>query len=58
VFAAGSPTVRGDSAEVVVKGIWLTDSAKQPVHDGLFSVTLVRTAEGWRPVASRTLNIS
>jgi hypothetical protein len=58
VFAAGSPTVRGDSAEVVVKGIWLTDSAKQPVHDGVFSVTLVRTAEGWRPVASRTLNIS
>jgi hypothetical protein len=58
VFAAGNPTVRGDSAEVVVKGIWLTDSAKQPVHDGVFSVTLVRTAEGWRPVASRTLNIS
>lgn len=58
VFAAGAPVVRGDSAEVVVKGLWLTDSAKQPVHDGVFAVTLVRTAHGWCPVASRTLNIS
>ncbi len=58
IFAAGRPVLRGDYAEVVVKGLWLTPSTRQPVHDGVFSVTLVRTAEGWRPVATRTLSIS
>lgn len=59
VFASSDPVVCGDSAEVVVKAMWVGDLAKQPVQDGIFRVTLQRDATlGWRAVATRTLRIS
>ncbi|HEU0016333.1 MAG TPA: hypothetical protein VFQ45_21820 [Longimicrobium sp.] len=58
VFAAGDAVLRGDTADVLVKVLWLSESAKQPVHDGVFRVTLVRESCGWRVAETRTLNIS
>jgi hypothetical protein len=59
VFASGDPLLGGDSAQVVVKAMWMGDLAKQPVQDGIFLVSLQRDPSGgWRVVATRTLRIS
>ena len=58
LFATSEPVIRADSAEVVVKAMWLSDLAKQPVQDGVFLVTLRRGPAGWTAVATRTLQIS
>jgi hypothetical protein len=58
VFATSSPAIHADSAEVVVKAVWLGSLRKQPVQDGTFRVTLRRESSGWKAVATRTLQIS
>lgn len=58
VFAASDPTVRGDSAEVVVKALWMGNLAKQPVQEGVFRITLLREGTCWRAATTETLIIS
>ncbi|WP_420129900.1 hypothetical protein [Longimicrobium sp.] len=59
VFASSDPLLGGDTAQVVVKAMWMGDLAKQPVQDGIFLLSLQRdSSQGWRVVATRTLRIS
>jgi hypothetical protein len=58
VFATTAPTVGGDSAQVVVKALWMANLAKQPVQEGVFRLTLRREPDGWRVVRTETLLIS
>ncbi|HEV3050936.1 MAG TPA: hypothetical protein VGX50_11525 [Longimicrobium sp.] len=58
VFAASAPAVARDSAQVIVKALWLSDLVKQPVHEGVFRLTLLHGPGGWRVVRTETLMIS
>jgi|GEM_PF-3132738 len=58
IFATNTPVLCGDSAEVVVKAMWLGDLRKQPVQEGIFLVTLRREPGGWRAVTTRTIRIT
>ena len=58
VFATSDPTVHGDSAEVVVKALWMGNLAKQPVQEGIFRITLRRVDTCWRVATTETLVIS
>jgi hypothetical protein len=58
VFATSEPAVRGNSAEVVVKALWMSNLAKQPVQEGVFRITLLREGTGWRAATTETLIIS
>ena len=58
VFAASEPAVARDSAQVIVKALWLSDLVKQPVQEGVFRLTLQRDPDGWRVVRTETLMIS
>lgn len=58
MFATSDPVAVGDSAQVIVKAMWLGNLAKQPVQDGVFLVTLRQRGGRWEAVTSRTLVIS
>jgi hypothetical protein len=58
VFAAGAPVVVGDSAQVMVKALWMGNLAKQPVQAGVFRINLRREGEGWRIARAETVFIS
>jgi hypothetical protein len=58
VFAASEPWVARDSAQVIVKALWMADLVKQPVQEGVFRLTLQRNPGGWRVVRTETLMIS
>lgn len=58
VLASSNPMIHADSAEVLVKAIWLGTLAKAPVQDGVFRITLQRDGSGWKAVATRALQIS
>lgn len=58
IFATSAPTFEGDTARVVVKALWMSDLAKQPVQEGVFRLTLSRQPGGWRVVRTETLFIS
>ncbi len=58
VFATSEPAVRGGSAEVVVRALWMSNLAKQPVQEGVFRITLLREGTGWRAATTETLTIS
>jgi hypothetical protein len=58
VFATTAPTRGGDTAQVVVKAIWMSNLVKQPVQEGVFRLTLLREPGGWRVVGAETLMIS
>jgi hypothetical protein len=58
VFAASEPVMQGDSAEVVVTALWVSNLAKQPVQSGTFRITLRRQSGAWRAARTETLVIS
>ncbi|HEX8391871.1 MAG TPA: hypothetical protein VF665_05865 [Longimicrobium sp.] len=58
VFATGDPVASGESVQVIVKAMWLSNLVKQPVQDGVFLVTLQPRGNGWEAVSTRTLVIS
>lgn len=58
VFAASAPVVAGDSAQVVVKALWMGNLAKQPVQAGVFRISLRRAGGGWRVARAETVFIS
>ncbi|MBB4634103.1 hypothetical protein [Longimicrobium terrae] len=58
VVATSDPVAAGDSAQVIVKAMWLGNLARQPVQDGVFLVTLRQRDGRWEAVTSRTLVIS
>jgi hypothetical protein len=58
VFATSEPVVCGESAHVLVKALWMSNLAKQPVQEGIFRVTLMRGSDGWQVARTETLFIS
>jgi len=57
-FAAGEPRLRGDTAEVIVKAVWVSKIPKQPIQFGTFAVVLTRTGEQWQVASRRVITIS
>ncbi len=58
VFATTAPAVGGDTAQLVVKALWMANVVKQPVQEGVFRLTLLREQGGWRVIRTETLMIS
>jgi hypothetical protein len=57
-LAASDPIVAPGAAQVLIRAMWVSKSARQPVSTGVFLVTLVCDGNDWRATEIRTLVIS